>query len=238
MKNFAWLPLAAILALGACDDDDNPVGHQLYAHTRIVNATPVAAHANARMFADDERIGTIFSFGTASACNTLTVPEGTRNINFRTADSTLIAEMEYEFVSGTDYVIALLPDPAAAGASRVAVFEEPYPETVTTGMNAVRVINATTATGEVVFTTSAGTVTTTTPDRTSLAAGASTTGTIFPEFASNQTRVRMYAPGTATNPVGDFSITAIGTPRTATVFFTMPTVERPTTGLQLNRCIH
>ena len=238
MKNLAWLPLAAVLALGACDDDDDPVGHQLYAHTRIVNATPVAAHANARMYADDERIGTIFSFGSASACNSLTVPEGTRNINFRTADSTLIAEMEYDFVSGIDYVIALLPDPANATTSRVAVFEEPYPQTVTDGMNAVRVINATTATGEVVFTASGGTVTTTTPARTSLAAGASTTGTIFPEFATGSPRVRMYAPGTATNPVGDYTLTTLGTPRTATVFFTMPTVARPTTGIQLNRCIH
>jgi hypothetical protein len=238
MKNLAWLPLAAVLALGACDDDDDPVGNQLYAHTRIVNATPVAAHTNVRMYADDERIGTIFSFGTASVCNTLTVPEGTRNINFRTADSTLVAEMEYEFVSGVDYVIALMPDPANAAASKVAVFEEPYPATVTEGMNAVRVINATRAIGEVVFTTAGGTVTTTTPARTSLTAGASTAGTIFPEVATGSSRVRMYAPGTATNPVGDFSISAIGTPRTATVFFTVPTVERPTTGLQLNRCIH
>lgn len=238
MKNLAWLPLAAVLGLGACDDDDDPVGQQLYAHTRIVNATPVAAHANARMYADDERIGTIFTFGSASACNTLTVPEGTRNINFRTADSTLIAETEYEFISGVDYVIALLPDPAGGGASRVAVFEEPYPETVGAGMNAVRVINATTATGEVVFTTPTGAVTTTTPPRTSLAAGASTAGTIFPEVAAASTRLRLYTPGTATSPVGDYTLTTIGTPRTATVFFTMPTIERPTTGLQLNRCIH
>jgi len=238
MKTYAWLSLAAVLALGACDDDDDPAGPQLYAHTRVVNATPVAAHANARMFADDERIGTIFTSGSASACNTLTVPEGTRNINFRTADSTLIAEMEYDFVSGVDYVIALMPDPAGATASRVAIFEEPYPETVTTGNNAVRVINATRATGEVVFTTPTGTVTTTTPARTSLTAGASTTSAIFPETAAGNTRLRLFNPGTATGPVGDYTLTTIGTPRTATVFFTIPTIERPTTGIQLNRCIH
>jgi hypothetical protein len=238
MKTLAWLPLTALIALAGCGDDDDPVSQQLYAHTRIVNASPVAAHANARVFADDERIGTIFQFGTASACNLLTVADGPRTIAFRTADSTLIAETEFDFVSGIDYVVALLPDPAAADRARVMVFEEHYPPTVTTGMNAVRVINGTAATGEVVFTTPTGTVTATTPTRVALAAGASTTGAEFGEVATGSTRARMYATGTATNPLGDYTLATLGSDRTTTVVFTTRTLERPVTGIQLNRCIH
>ena len=238
MKRLALLPFAALIALTGCDDDDDPVAQQLYAHTRVVNASPVPAHANARMFADDERIGAIFTFGSSSACNTLTVPEGLRNINFRTADSTLIAEAEYDFVSGVDYVVALIPNPAVAGAARVAVFEEEYPGTVTTGMNAVRAINATSAPGEVVVTTPTGTVTSTSPTRVTLAPGGSTGGAVFDEYPTANTRVRMYNVGTSTSPVGDHTLLTVGADRTTTVVFTTPTVERPVTGLQLNRCIH
>ena len=117
MKNLSWLPLAAALAIAGCGDDDDPVVHQLYAHSRVVNASPVAANANAQMFADEERIGTVFQFGTASACNALTVPEGERTISFRTANGALIAEADHDFVSGTDYVIALVPNPAVVDGS-------------------------------------------------------------------------------------------------------------------------
>ena len=240
MKTLAWLPLAAVLALGACGDDDShaPLLSDLYAHTRVVNASPAAAHANAQMYADEERIGTVFQFGTASACNTLTVAEGMRTISFRTANGAAIAEADHEFVSGTEYIIALVPDPASAGAARVSIFTETFPASVATGMNALRVINATSAAGDVVFTTPTGTVTTTTPARIALAAGASTTSPVFGEVATASTRARLYNTGTATGPVGDHTLTSTGTDRTSTLVFTTPTVARPLTGIQLNRCVH
>ena len=237
MKRLSWLPLVAALALAGCDDDDDPVVQQLYAHTRVLNASPAAAHANAQMFADEERIGTVFQYGIPSACNTLTVPEGERTISFRTANGVAIAEAQHEFVSGVDYVIALAPDPATAGAARVLVFEEPYPASVATGMNAVRIINGTSSPGDAVLTTPTGSVTTTSP-RVTLAPGGSTEGSVFPEFPSANTRLRLYPPGTTTGAFGDFTLGTVGDARTTTVVFTTPTVIRPATGVQLNRCTH
>jgi hypothetical protein len=238
MKTPAWIPLVALLALGGCSDDDPISQQQLYAHTRVLNATPVAAHGNAQMFADEERVGTVFQFGTPTGCNSLTVAEGTRSISFRTAAGDVIAETDYTFVSGIDYIIALLPDPAVVDGSRVAIYPEAYPSTVTAQMNAVRVINATIFGGDVVFTTPTGVVTTTSPARIALPAGASTTAAEFREVPVNEVRIRLFNTGEVTSAIADYTLTAVPTERIVTAFLTDSTFSRPSMGVQLNRCVH
>jgi hypothetical protein len=237
MKMLPWLPLLALIALGGCSDDDPTGQQQLYAHTRILNASPVTEHANARMFADDEQIGTAFQFGIPSACNSLTVPEGTRTISFRTVAGTVIAEAEHTFTSGVDYIIALLPSPGVANGARVMVFTEAYPSTVTASRNAVRIINGTASNGDVVFTTPTGAVTTGTA-RIALAAGESTSGATFREFLTTETRLRLFPTGASTNPTADYTLTAVPTERIVTTFLTGSTPARPLMGVQLNRCVH
>lgn len=238
MKTLSWIPFAAFVALGGCSGDDPISQQQLYAHARILNASPVAAHSTVEMFADEEQIGTVFQFGTPTACNSLTVAEGMRTISFRTVAGDVIAESDHSFVSGVDYIVALLPDPAVVGGARVAVYTETNPGAVTASMNAVRVINATSTSGDVVFTTPTGAVPTTSPPRFELAAGASTTAAEFREFATTSTRIRLFTTGAVTAPVADYTLTGVPAERIVTTFLTMPTFSRPSMGVQLNRCVH
>src|SRR5688500_9487409 len=47
MKRLAFLPLFALLAFTACDDDDDPSGNEDVALVRIFNASPEAANDSA-----------------------------------------------------------------------------------------------------------------------------------------------------------------------------------------------
>ena len=83
MKKYAMLSLMAVLALGACDDDD-PVSPNT-AQVRIVNATTGASFATIHAFRGNTEIVSAIAAGNASVCTTTySVPAGTQTINFRT----------------------------------------------------------------------------------------------------------------------------------------------------------
>jgi hypothetical protein len=100
------------------------------------------------------------------------------------------------------------------------------------------VINATDTSGDLVFTTTTGVVTTTSPARIALASGESTSADLFREVPLNETRLRLFNTGTATLPIADYTMTAIPADRTVTTLLTASTAARPLMGVQLNRCLH
>jgi len=153
MKKYAFLSLMAVLALGACDDDD-PTGNQGTAQVRVVNATSMPtgtgnnfASINAfRGTGNGTQIGTAVAAGSGSACTTtaLTVPAGNQRISFRTQGSTTENAVinSYNFVAGERYTIIFY---GTNTSPRSMVIQDERTQTAATGTNRrVRIINATT----------------------------------------------------------------------------------------------
>src|SRR5688572_6348898 len=106
MKKFAMLSLAAVLALGACDDD--PSGPSGTAQVRIVNATTGANFASINAFRGNTLIVSAIAAGSASVCATpYTVPSGNTTINFRTTagGTTNHESIDFNFQANRRYTV-------------------------------------------------------------------------------------------------------------------------------------
>jgi hypothetical protein len=232
MKKFAMLSLMAVLALGACDDDDDPVTPAQNARIRIVNAS--TGNASVSAFHGNNAIATNVAFQGAGTCGTsMNVPAGNQTITFRSGPnttSTQIATAQGTFQANRDYTIVL----RGTGASTTAtIFEDTRPTTVTANNNAVRIINAQGTAGDVFVTAPAANPT---GSPIALAAGAGTTNAIYREFAVANTLARIYATGATTNPRGTFTLANVPANRMATVIFTDAATTGGATGFQLNAC--
>src|SRR5687768_7740491 len=99
MKKYAILSLMAVLALGACDDDDDPTGNTGTAQVRVVNAATGTTYPTITAFNGNTAIGAGVAQGQGASCaSTFTVPAGNRTINFRTTGSTAnVAPVAYNF---------------------------------------------------------------------------------------------------------------------------------------------
>ena len=229
MKKYAILSLMAVLALGACDDDDDPSGPAQTAQVRIVNATSMPT-GTANTFATIEafrgtgtgtRIGTAVAAGAGSACTqTITVPAGTHRINFRTpASQTENAVINsFNFEAGKRYTILFYGTNTSPRS--VIIEDETTQGTTTAGNRRIRFINATTnATAADIYarTTSTGAPT----------AGSATFTNVASGNVGGTGAGRYVLIPTANNI---FQIYNTGTTTTARASYTLSTTDFPASG--------
>ena len=192
MKRFAFLPLFALLALNACDDDDDPTGNENQARIRIVNASP--GNTSVNVFLDNQQEVGGVGFGTASACPGAEIPAGQRTLQFRaTGSQTTLRDVPFNFQANQSYTVVLY---GSGGTLNGAVFQESPVTTPSAGNHAFRIINATTGVADVYVTPPGAAIGTV--DIDALAAGTATTNAVYRQFPEAETRVRFTDDGSTT----------------------------------------
>ena len=237
MKKYAMLSLMAVLALGACDDDDDDsLGPSNSAEIRVVNAS-TGVPTVALFRGNNQLVGGV-GFQTASSCSNLQrVPAGQQTLQFRaTANPATTKDVTANFVAGERYTIVLW---GPTNNLQVSVLQdEKTPVAASANNNRLRFINATATPGDIFWTTADGTITGT-ANVNDLAAGSSTTGTTMYQNIAN-TNVRFRLTGATNTTVrGDYTINTTASfpaSRNATIVFTDAATGSTTTGFQINNC--
>jgi hypothetical protein len=231
------LSLMAMIALGACGDDDDPVSSQEVAEVRVVNASPGTPSVTVAI--SNRTLVTDVAFQTASGCSsTLRVPAGNQIINFRASatSSTNVKAIPFSFVAGQRYTIVLFGP--SNNLQAAVVPDEATPGTAGANANRLRFINATsTATAADIFgTTATGTIGGT-PQVANLASGAGTAGTtMYQDIANTNVRFRLFNTGTTATARGDFTLGTFTNSRNATIVFTDAATTGGPTAFQVNSC--
>jgi hypothetical protein len=197
----------------ACDDDDPTEPEQQTAQLRIVNAAEIA-DVQVRRVGTTAPLAQDLDFrGVTQSC--VEVPVGEHALVFSEAGVEL-ATTAATFEADRRYTAFLV----ASGAQRRA-FIVPDNETAAAGSNALRLVNATSAAGDV-YVTPPGTA----PTAAFLAAGNASplaTTNLAPGYvnrSTDHTQVRLFNTGTTTNPRADLALTGLPTSRLASVVFT------------------
>src|SRR5688572_10243750 len=175
MKKYAMLSLMAVLALGACDDDDDPSGPAQTASVRVINATTGTQTGGIDVFRGTTSLSTGVAQGQGSACSqNLTVPAGSQTINVRLPGSaTTVETITHNFVAGQRYTILIYG--TNADMRSVVITDEATQGTGTAENRRIRFINAsTTGNADVYAVATATTAATGTPTVGALTAGATT----------------------------------------------------------------
>src|SRR5687767_1420985 len=236
MKKFAMLSLAAVLALGACDDD--PTGNDDEAQVRIVNATTGTNFVSVNAFRGTTELVTGVAAGGASSCGTTyTVPAGNQTINFRTiaGGTTNHESITFNFQADQKYTVILYGTNADLRA--MVVQDEAVQQNATAGNRRLRFINASTSnTAADIFarTTSTGNPTAGTASATNVAAGAAATAnnSIYFSIPTTNNIFQLYNTGTVANPRATYTLSTTGFPGSgnSTIVFT------DTGAFQINNC--
>ena len=236
MKKYAMLSLMAVLALGACDDDDDSLGPSNSAEIRVVNASPGIPSVG--LFRGGDQLVGGVTFQNASSCSNLQrVPAGTQTLEFRaTASPTTTKTVQANFVAGERYTVVLFGP--TNNLQAYVLQDEKTPVAATANNNRLRFINATPTAGDIYWTTAAGTIGGT-ANVGNLASGASTTGaSLYQNIANTNVRFRLTNVG-STTARGDYTInttTNFPASRNATIVFTDAATGSTTTGFQINNC--
>ena len=208
---FTLLSLLAI-ATAACNDD-NGIEPRQVAQLRIVNAADFA-DVQVRRVGTTTPLATNLDFrGFTQTC--VEVPAGEQAFVF-SATGVELATTAATFEAGERYTAFLV----ASGATRRALVVSDD-ETATTGSNALRFVNATTAAGDVYVTPPAGAVSAGFQAAGNMGALATTNG--LPGYVHRDvahTQVRLFNAGTTTGtPRADIELTGLPANRVATVVF-------------------
>lgn len=236
MQRLAFLPLLALLAFTACDDDDDPTGNPDVALVRIVNAAPEAANATVNVFEGTTQLGTTVAFQQATTCpNLIELDPGQHTLTFRRVGVTTDLETEsFTFLANETYTVVLFGSGASIDA---VVFQDDAPTSVPAGNHAVRAINATNTAGDVFVTTPAGAIVAGEADFQNIASGGATTSNNFRNVATADTRFRLVPVGNTTPVRGNIELSNVPASRTTTVVFTEVAAGGGTiTAVQLNPC--
>jgi hypothetical protein len=237
MTKYALLSLLAVLALGACDDDDDSLGPSNSAEIRVVNAS--AGVPSVSLFRNGTQIVGGVGFQQSSSCSNLRrVPTGNQTLEFRaTANPATTKTVSANFAAGQRYTV-LLSGPSN-NLQAVVLQDEQTPVNATANNNRIRFINATASAGDIYATTAAGAIAGN-PTVANLAAGASTSGaTIYQNIANTNVRFRLVNPATTTPVRGDYTInTGASYPAShvTTLIFTDAATGQTITGFQMNNC--
>ena len=228
MKKFAMLSLMAVLALGACDDDDDPTGTEETAQVRIVNATTGSNFTTVSALHGSTEIVSAIQAGQATVCaTTYTVPEGNQTINFRTVagGTTNQEQITFNFQANRRYTIILYGTNTDLRA--MIVEDEATQQNATAGNRRFRLINASTNnTNADIYarTTSTGNPTAGTASATNVAAGAAATagGSMYFTIPTANNVFQLYNTGTVTGPRVSYNLVTAGFPASgnATILFT------------------
>jgi hypothetical protein len=237
MKKYAILSLMAVLALGACDDDD-PASPSGTAQVRIVNATTGTNFASINAFRGDAQIVSGIAASSATVCaTTYTVPAGSQTINFRTTagGATNQEQITFNFQANHKYTVIVYGTNADIRA--MVVEDEATQTNATAGNRRFRFINASTSnTAGDVFarTTSTGNPTAGSVTASNIAAGfaAASGGNIYFSVPTANNIFQFYNTGTVTNPRTTYTLNATGFPASgnSTILFT------DTGAFQINNC--
>jgi hypothetical protein len=236
MKKYAMLSLMAVLALGACDDDDDSLGPNNSAEIRVVNAS--AGVPSVGLFRGGNQLVGGVIFQEASSCSNLQrVPAGQQTLEFRaTANAATTKTVQANFVAGERYTVVLLGP--ANNLQAYVVQDQKTVTPATAGNNRVRFINATATAGDI-FATPNMNAPTGTPTVANLAGGASTTGAnLYQNITTANSIFRLYNTGTTATARGTwtFSNTNLPDHRNATIVFTDAATGQNATGFQMNDC--
>ena len=227
MKKYAILSLMAVLALGACDDDDDPTGNNQTAQVRIVNATSATTGTNTftsvNVFRGNDQLvggvpaGVSTSTVNASACSpTLTVPTGSQTLNFRASGQTTnAASVTHTFVANRRYVVVLTGNNNTGLNAKV--FEETT-GTAASGNRRIRFFNASSTAGDIF----ASPTTTGAPTGSATVAGLATrTESNFIDVPNANVGFRIFNTGTTTTARQSLTLNTTNFPASgAMVFFT------------------
>ena len=231
MKKYAFLSLLAVLALGACDDDDDPTGNNQTAQVRVVNATSATTGTNnfgtvslfrgsgtGTQVAGGIAAGSSSGTVNATACSpTLTVPAGSQTLNFRaTASTTNAASVTHTFVAGKRYLVILTGNNNTGLNAHVV---EDIQENATTGNRRLRFFNASSTAGDIYATATTTGTPTGSPTAGGLAARAASSYVPVP---TANTGLRIYNTGTTTTARQSLTLNTTNFPASgnAWVFFT------------------
>jgi hypothetical protein len=219
----------AVLALGACDDDDDPSGPQGSAQVRIVNATTSASTASLNVFRGNTSLTANVPAGNASACSAnLTVPAGNQTLNVRRPAQTTNDEViTHNFLDDQRYTIVIYG--TQADMRHIVIQDEATQGTGAATARRLRFVNASTnATAGDVFARSTTTGNPTGAATVSnVASGATGTasGSAYIEVPNANTFFQLFNTGTGTTggtvrSTVDLSNLTLPTSRNATVVFT------------------
>ena len=227
--------IAALAALGvAACSSDNTTAPGSTASVRIVNASSGTSSLNAS--SSGTPLATALAFqNTNAAAACVTVPAGTRTIDFSSTGGTgNVASVTSDFQAGQNYTVVLY---GPSGSQKAVVMNDMF-TAPSSGNNAIRFFNATGTAGDIYLTTPTATVSGT-PTVSNLAAGSATgmtSGTAFGTYAATNTRARIYDVGTSTTSRADFTLGTMPSNGVTTVVLTPSMTTGGATGFTVNPC--
>ena len=236
MKKYAILSLMAVLALGACDDDD-PTGPTGTAQVRIVNATTGANFASINAFHGNTQIVTGIAAGSATVCaTTYTVPAGSQTINFRTTagGTTNHESIDFTFQANRRYTVIVFGTNTDIRA--MVVEDEATQQNASAGNRRFRFVNASTSNtaGDVFARTTSTGNPTGAATASNIASGttAASGGSMYFNVATANTIFQLFNTGTTANARVTHTLNTTGFPASgnSTIVFT------DTGSFQVNNC--
>lgn len=213
-RRFTRFALVALFGLSAACDDDDPTGpEQQTAQLRIVNAAEIADVQVRRVGTTTPLAQDLDFRGVTQTC--VEVPAGEHAFVF-SAPGQEIATTAATFEPDGRYTAFLV---ASGGAQRAFIGSDN--ETASAGNNALRIVNATSAPGDVYVTAPS-----TAPAPQFLAHGNTpplATTNLVPAYvhrSTAHTQVRLFNTGATTNPRADIALTGLAANRLVSVVFT------------------
>jgi hypothetical protein len=229
------LALASVALVAACSSDATQPDE--IANTRFINASSSTSSITAT---DEGRVvatGLAFQ-NTNQPSNCSTVERGSNvEIDFTLGGTTAdLGNVKAEFIAQANYSVVFY------APNNIAVYPDNF-SVPPAGQNALRIINATGADGDVYVTAPNFVITAfgpTIPGLPSNQVSGFNSGTApggtFTNYSNGSTRVRLFSPGQFVNPRADFTITAMPSNNVATVVLTPPPSGGSATGFLVGPC--
>ena len=223
--------LASLLAASLAGCDDDPTTPHDVAKVRIVNAAPGTSAVDVMLVGTATPVATLNFRGVTETCVEVPAGGAQQGLTFRAAGTDL-ATAVFTPLKGERYTVVL----TASGATRRAVALSDN-ESAVAGDNAIRLVNATAAPGDV-YVTPPGAAS----GPSTLVAGnlgvLATSNDVPAYYArpTTDTEVRLFDVGTTTNPRADITLTALPASRMATVVFTEPGTPAGPTAFVVTPC--
>jgi len=194
------LALLTLVAVAACNDDDEALTVANAASVQFVNAGTAGT-----VFGTNGSTALSTSLATGAASSTCVLVAPGSSLGFSESGISVTSSSSTSLVAGQRYTAVL----TGTGTSRTMFVLPEITGTITTGNYGLRIINATSQTGNIFVTTPTGSATgTATSTLGASTATGGTTGTNgFMLTPTANTRVRFFGTASATTPLADYTVT-------------------------------